>query len=404
MATRPVHLTNRRGRTLAAKLETPDAGPPHATALLAHCFTCGKDLKGLVRLSRTLTDHGFAVLRVDFTGLGESDGDVGEAGLGGDADDLLDAAAWLETEIAAPALLVGHSLGGLAAILAAPKLPSLRALATIGAPSDPEHVLGLVAVDPATLEADGRAETTLAGRTFTLPRRFFDDLAARDPLAVLRELRVPLLVLHAVTDAIVGVRHAQALFEAAHDPRKSYVSLGQADHLLSRDADARFAGHMLGAWAASLVEMAGDRLDVHAPATDAPRLPERVSRAVTGAGYATDAWAGGHPLRVDEPLTAGGTDTGGTPVDLVRTALAACTSITLRMYADRKGWPLDRIEVDVTSSSERKDGEVHTHYVRRITLVGDLDDDQRARAIEIADRCPVHRSLEGPTTIDTVEV
>ncbi len=404
MPTTPARITNRRGRTLAAKLETPDDGAPHATALLAHCFTCGKDLKGLVRLSRTLVDHGFAVLRVDFTGLGESGGDVGEAGLGGDAEDLLDAAAWLETEIAAPALLVGHSLGGLAAILAAPQLPSLRALATIAAPSTPEHVLGLVAVDPATLGDDERAETTLAGRTFTLPRRFFDDLAARDPLAVLRDLRVPLLVLHAVTDTVVGVHHAQALFEAAHDPRKSYVSLGQADHLLARDGDARFAGHMLGAWAASLVEMAGDRLDVHAPATDAPRLPERVSRAVTGAGYATDAWAGGHPIRADEPLTSGGTDTGGTPVDLVRTALAACTSITLRMYADRKGWPLERIEVDVTSRSERKDGEVHTHYERRITLVGDLDADQRARAIEIADRCPVHRSLEGPTTIDTVEV
>jgi len=491
MATQHVTFENRRGRPLAGVLDLPDDGKVRAAALLAHCFTCGKDLKGLVRMSRTLVEHGFAVLRFDFTGMGESGGTPLEGGLGGDADDVEDAAAWLAEHHAAPSLLVGHSLGGLAAILAAERMPSLVALATIGTPSEPAHVLNLVSVDPSTVGADeavettiaGRSftlpgrffaeleartplaclrelklpllvghslgglaailaaeripslvalatigtpsepahvlnlvsvdpstvgadeavETTIAGRSFTLPGRFFAELEARTPLACLRELKLPLLVLHAVTDAVVSVKHAEALFQAARDPRKAYVSLGQADHLLAKESDARFAGHVLGAWAASLLEQAGGTMDVTANVSGQPRLEERLSRAVTGEGYATDAYAGGHPMRFDEPLTAGGTDTGPTPVEALRSALAACTTITLRMYANRKEWPLERIVCDVTSKSERRDGEVFTHFERRIELVGDLDAEQRKRILEIADRCPVHRSLEGTVTIETVE-
>jgi len=403
MATQHVTFDNRRGQPLAGVLDLPDDGQVRATALLAHCFTCGKDLKGLARLSRTLVEHGFAVLRFDFTGMGESGGAPLEGGLGGDADDVEDAAAWLAEHHAAPSLLVGHSLGGLAAILAAERIPSLVALATIGTPSEPAHVLNLVSVDPSTVGADDAVETTIAGRRFTLPGRFFAELEARTPLACLRELKLPLLVLHAVTDAVVSVKHAEALFQAARDPRKAYVSLGQADHLLMKESDARFAGHVLGAWAASLLEQAGGTMDVTANVSGQPRLEERLSRAVTGEGYATDAYAGGHPMRFDEPLTAGGTDTGPTPVEALRSALAACTTITLRMYANRKEWPLERIVCDVTSKSERRDGEVFTHFERRIELVGDLDAEQRKRILEIADRCPVHRSLEGTVTIETVE-
>lgn len=430
MATRDIEFDNRRGRRLAARLELPDDSQASATALLAHCFTCGKDLKGLVRLSRTLTEHGFAVLRLDFTGLGESEGDFAEEGLGGDADDLEDAAGWLSDEVAAPSLLIGHSLGGVAALLVAERLPSLAALATIGTPADPSHVRSLVKGDPSELQEGETIETVLAGRSFELPKRFFDELDARSPLECLQGLKVPVAVLHSVTDKVVGIEHAERLFKAAKHPRKSYVSLGQADHVLSREVDARFAGHAIGAWAAATLEASGDARGTRATGRSASggavsdgfvsdgvasgraahaipareRLDQRTTRAVTGQGYATDAYAGGFPLRADEPEKVGGTDTGPTPAELMRVALASCTSITLRMYANRKEWPVRSIEVEVDSKSERKEGTVHTGFERRIRLVGDLDDEQRGRLLEIAGRCPVHRTLEGEVTIETVEV
>lgn len=403
MPTEHVTLQNRRGRELAARLERPEGAPPVATALVAHCFTCSKDLTGLVRLSRELAELGFAVLRLDFTGLGESEGDMQEAGLGGDADDLEDAARWLADELDAPSLLVGHSLGGVAALLVAGRLPSLRAVATIGTPSNAAHVLDLVEAgerSPDELDDDDRIEATIGGRSFRLSGRFFRELREREPVACVRELRIPLLVAHAVTDTVVGVHHARTLMEAARDPLASYLSLGQADHLLVRADQARFAARAIGGWTAAVLDLALTTRDDGR----GERLDERVSRAHTADGYATEGWAGGFPLQIDEPEKVGGSDTGPNPVELLRTALAACTSITLRMYADRKGWPLERIEVDVTSSSRRKEGVVHTHFERKIRLVGELDDEQRARAIEIAGRCPVHRSLEGEVTVETVEV
>lgn len=415
MATRRVTFESRRGTPLAAVLDTPDRAEVQATALLAHCFTCGKDLKGLRTLSRTLVEHGFAVLRFDFTGIGESGGEPLERGLGGDADDVEDAAAWLAEHQQGPSLLVGHSLGGLAAILAADRIASLRAVATIGTPSTPQHLEKLVSVGPDDIAPDASVETTLGGRRFRLPGRFFAELRARSPLACLHDLKLPLLVAHSVTDSVVSVQHAEALFRAARDPRAAYTSLGQADHLLSDEADARFAGRAIGGWAAAILDLdvaphaatgtatetaTGTAAETSAAST---RLEDRTSLAVTEGGYATDAYAGGFPLRIDEPDTHGGTDTGPTPVELLRAALASCTSITLRMYADRKGWPLTRIEVEVTSSSRREGGVTRTHLERRIRLEGDLDEPQRARALEIADRCPVHRMLEGEVTIDTVE-
>jgi putative redox protein len=400
MPTETVHLANRRGRRLAATLERPSTGEPVATALLAHCFTCGEDLRGPVRLSRALAGAGIAVLRLDFTGLGESEGEVAEAGLGGDADDLEDAAGWLAEEAGAPSLAIGHSLGGVAALQVARRLPSLRALVTIGTPSDAQHVLRLVEPDapaPDDPDDDERIAVRIAGHPFRLPGRFFREVREHDPIACVRALRVPLLVAHALTDDVVSVDHARALVEAARDPRTSYLSLGQADHLLAREADATFAARAIAGWATAV-------LDVGPPAAAPARLEERTSRAVTGAGYATDAHAGGFPLRVDEPEDHGGSDTGPSPVELMRTALASCTSITLRMYADRKGWPLERIEVDVVSESRREEGVVRTRFERRVRLIGDLHEKQRARAIEIAGRCPVHRTLEGEVTIDTIEI
>ncbi|MDZ7800933.1 MAG: alpha/beta fold hydrolase [Trueperaceae bacterium] len=405
MPTRSLHFENRRGRRLAARLDLPEGGTAHATAVLAHCFTCGKDLKGLVRLSRTLVAHGFAVMRLDFTGLGESEGEFAEAGLGGDADDLEDAAHYLEQEIAAPSLLIGHSLGGLAALLVAPRLTSLDGLVTIGTPSDPRHVKGLLGSDLDAGAEDGRVEAVIAGRTFRLPQAFLDEVDQRTPADCLLDLHVPVMILHAVTDEVVAIEHAERLFKAAKHP-KSFVSLGTAGHLLPREADARYAGHVIGGWAAGLRGARGDE-DGIAPPDGRPaqgaRLPERATRATTRQGYATQGYAGGFPLRLDEPEDVGGTDTGPSPSALLRLALAGCTAITVRMYADRKAWPLEAIQVDVTSESKRAQGTTRSRFERRIRLDGDLDEEQRARLIDIAGRCPVHRTLEGEVSVDTSE-
>ncbi len=453
MPTETIAFANRHGRTLAARLETP-TGPRVGVALLAHCFACSKNLTGLVRLSRALAADGFAVLRFDFTGLGESEGEAFEGGLGGDATDLLDAAAWLEANVAPVDLLVGHSLGGLAALQAAPDLPALKALATIGSPSDPQHVTqhltpsagtppestppeggapeGSAPEGSATEDASsggvptgdtpagdtptggasagaGRRQVEIAGRTFALQQTFFDELERRSPVQCLAESQAAVMVMHAVTDNTVGIHHAETLFKAAKHP-KSFVSLGQADHLLTRAEDAQFAASVLAGWAAGLLgtraeadgTAARDAAQASAGGRD-PELDPKTVRVTTGGSYATDAQVAGFPMRMDEPTDVGGSDTGPNPGALLRAALASCTSITLRMYANRKEWPLEAVDVTVASTSERKDGTVHTHMTREVTLHGDLSDEQRQRLIEIADRCPVHRTLEGEITIETTE-
>ncbi len=430
MPTEDVTFEDRQGRRLAARFERPELGAPVATALLAHCFTCGKDLKGLVRLSRTLTELGFGVLRLDFAGLGESEGDPGEGGLGGDAEALVDAARRLEAVAEAPALLIGHSAGGLAALTAAPEIPSLRAVATIGAPAGAEHLRATVERAAERNDADGTEDdrsgartVRIAGRAFRLPESFFDDLASRDVQACLELLSVPLLVAHADADEIVDPSEAQSLYQAAGRP-KSLLSLGDAGHLLARERDARAAAYAIGGWALGVLEATGaregpaDGEEADGPAGDGPdrdaasgaasehaplprRTDDRRTTAVTRSGYATDLTAGGFALRADEPERLGGTDTGPTPADLLRAALAACTSITLRMYADRKGWPVEAIQVAVDASSDRKDGVVATRFERTVELAGDLKDEQVARLLEIAGRCPVHRTLEGDVTVET---
>lgn len=406
MSTRKLSFDNRRGRRLGARLDVPRYGPPAAAALLAHCFTCGKDLKGLVQLSRTLTEHGFAVLRIDMTGIGESEGEFAESGLAGDAEDLQDAAEVLSAEIAPPALLVGHSFGGAAALLAAPRIASLRALATIAAPAEPAHMTSLFPGAEEQAREEGAAEVAIAGRAFRLPDAFLQELASTDPTERLARLGVPLMILHAVTDEVVAIDHATRLFMAAKHP-KSFVSLGDAGHLLPRRRDARFAGNVIGAWAAALLEPEsrrplGDPRPV--PRTTAREAPdeERRTLAVTGAGLATDGTIGGFPVRLDEPESVGGTDTGPAPMQLLRAALASCSSITMRMYADRKGWPLESATVEVDSTSVRRNGSMHTTYTRTIAMTGPLTEAQRERLMQIADRCPVHRALEGDVHIATV--
>jgi putative redox protein len=397
-----IRFDNGRGQTLAARLDQPADGPPTACVLFAHCFTCSNNLKAVGAISRALTEEGFAVLRFDFTGLGESEGDFAETSFSSNVGDLVAAAAYMEDAFEAPSILVGHSLGGAAVLQAAAQLPRVKAVATIGAPHDPEHVTRLLDGAREAVEATGEARVTLAGRAFRITKPFLDDLEGRHMDAVIGSLDRPLLVFHAPLDQTVGVENARAIFEAARHP-KSFVSLDQADHLLTREADARYVGTVLAAWARTYID---------ATPGEATRAPERDGFQVaarTGQGYRTEIAARDHALVADEPRKLGGTDTGPTPYDLLSAALAACKTLTLRMYADRKEWPMEEVTVRVSHRKiqatdcdhcETTKGKLDRFEVE-VDVTGDLTDAQRQRLYEIADRCPVHRTFQGEIDIQS---
>jgi putative redox protein len=390
------------GNTLSGRLHLPP-GEPAAYAVFAHCFTCGKDVHAAVRISAALAERGIATLRFDFTGLGESEGDFADTTFSGNVKDLVAACDWLRKERQAPRLLVGHSLGGAAVIAAAPGVPEVRAVATIGAPADPAHVRALLRPAVPELEARGEAEVSIAGRPFRIKKELLDDLARQESGAALAALGRALLILHSPGDTVVDVEQARRLFGAARHP-KSFVSLDGADHLLSNREDARWAGGLIAAWAARYVG---------APAE--PALPDEAADGgeviVRGGptGFAQEVLAGRHRLAADEPEALGGTDTGPTPYGLLLASLGACTSMTLRMYADRKGWPLeavtvrlrhDKVHAKDCADCELKEG--HIDEIQRVVRVdGPLDDEQRRRLLEIANKCPVHRTLEGEIKVRT---
>ncbi|WP_344664331.1 bifunctional alpha/beta hydrolase/OsmC family protein [Catenulispora yoronensis] len=402
-ASQKITFTGGAGEALAARLELPD-GPPKAYAVFAHCFTCGKDSVAAARISRALTDHGLAVLRFDFTGLGQSDGDFGNAGFGANIEDLVAAAEYLRAEHGAPQLLIGHSLGGAAVLAARHRIPQVRAVATIGAPADPAHVEHLIGHARPEIEREGQATVRLGGRDFCIRRGFLQDISAQRQAARIGDLGAALMVMHSPQDDVVGVDNARMIFDAARHP-KSFVSLDGADHLLTRRADAEYAAAVLAAWAS--------RYLVTAEETPAPEagaaVPEGTVRvAEAGGHYPQTVTAGTHSLVVDEPAPLG-TDTGPNPYDLLLAALGACTSITLRMYADRKGWPLEQIAVtlrhDRVHAKDCEDCDTTQGHVDRISrhleLTGPLEAEQRTRLLEIADMCPVHRTLTGETVIRT---
>jgi putative redox protein len=394
MHTRALEFVGASGQPLSARLDEPE-GPVLAHVLFAHCFTCSKSSLATVRIARALAAHGFAVARFDFTGLGDSGGDFADASFSGDVRDLVAIAAQMAGLDMAPRLLVGHSLGGAAAIAAAHDIPSAAAVAVIGAPFDPSHVTRLLGGGLQRLQKDGEAEVDLGGRPFRLKRSFIDDLGVQDQKSRIAGLGRPLMILHSPLDEVVGIDNASQIFLAAHHP-KSFVSLDKADHLLTREADAAFAAEVIAAWASRYVHGAVSAV------TEEPPGAVRVDSWGLD-GFQVEVRVGGLTFLADEPVEVGGAGAGPTPYDLVSTGLAACTAMTLRMYARQKGWPLEHVQVRVThsKSQERTPPDL---FRREILIEGALDPAQRQRLLEIAERCPVHKTLEGGSAIETAAV
>jgi len=389
MRSEKIEFANGQGQTLAARLDRPD-GTARAYALFAHCFTCDKTAKAAVRISRALAGLGVGVLRFDFTGLGGSEGELG--GFSANVQDLIAAAAHMEALGHAPALLIGHSLGGAAVLAAAGEIASAKAVATIGAPAEVDHVLKLLGDGLSKIEAEGAAEVKIGGRPFTIRRDFVNDARMHDLPERVAHLHRALLVLHSPVDAVVGIDNASKIFLAARHP-KSFISLDAADHLLTRGEDADYAATVIAAWASRYLPMAAD---VPAETPDGAVLVEE-----TGAGkFQVQVSVHGTRFFADEPEDVGGLGSGPSPYELVSAGLGACTSMTLRLYAERKGWPLRRTRVAVRH--DKIAGQVPPDtFARQIALEGPLDAEQTARLLEIADKCPVHRTLEGGARVDT---
>lgn len=396
-------FTGHNGERLAARFDRPD-GTPKGYALFAHCFTCTKDIVAARRIASNLSRLGIGVLRFDFTGLGSSQGEFANTSFVSNIDDLVAAARYMEGQGETPTILIGHSLGGAAVLAAAAQLPTIKGVATIGAPADAEHVLHLFAGDIATIEEQGKAEVTLAGRTFEIGKGFLDAARQTNLLDTVATLKADILVMHSPIDNTVGIDNASRIFMAAKHP-KSFVSLDKADHLLTEEDDARYVGDVIAAWAGRLLP---------ADAPDAPDAIEHVRVAETGNGkFQNTVHAGRHRFFADEPVSVGGTDTGPTPYDLLSAALGACTSMTLRMYASFKKMDLGAVSVDVShdkvhasdcehcADSLKQAGGKIDRFSRLITVDQAIDDDLADKLVEIANKCPVHKTLEGGAHVVT---
>lgn len=406
MNTKNITFANDRGEQLAARLELPDDEQPLAYALFAHCFTCSKDLKAVVNISRALSSRRIAVLRFDFTGLGESEGEFSATTFSSEVSDLIAAARFLEHEYEAPRLLIGHSLGGAAVLAAAADIPSTAAVVTIAAPFTPATLRNLLGVSAEQIEQTGQATVSISGREFTIRKSLLDDLKSQHPTETIRLLKTALLVMHSPRDQVVGIENAAAIYQAASHP-KSFVSLDSADHLLSDPRDSSYAGSIIAAWAARYLTLP----DGLSPSPVPPEVIDNRVTARTGAeGFRTELFANGFPLVADEPVAYGGGNEGPSPYEYLLAALGACTGMTIRMYAQSKGWPLEEVVVRLSHkkihAEDCRDCDEKAPKIvsieRELEFHGELDDAQRQRLLEIAGRCPVHRTLTGEVRIETV--
>jgi len=401
MKTTKLSFQNTEGLTLSAKLELPVDQKAHNFVLFAHCFTCNKNLNAIHNISHALTREGFGVLRFDFTGLGESEGDFADTNFSSNIRDLIVAADFLRKEYKAPTLLIGHSLGGAAVLASKQYLPEVKAVATIGAPYQPEHVTHLFEDSKSEIEAKGEARVKIAGRIFSVKKQFLDDIDSVKTHHLIKDLNAALLVLHSPQDTTVEIGNATQIFKAALHPR-SYISLDGADHLLSRSKDSLYVGNAIAAWATRYVEI---------PTEKSLETNLQVVGEIED-GFTMDFKMGKHCLRADEPESVGGSDLGPDPYSFLLTALGACTGMTLRMYADRKEWKLKRVRVHLKQNKvyakdckdcETKEGKMD-EITRQIELEGDLDAEQIQKLMEIADKCPVHRTLHSEIKVRTERI
>ena len=398
-----INFTNAEGQQLVGRLELPINQHPHNFAIFAHCFTCNKNLSAVKNITRELTSNGFGVLRFDFTGLGESEGDFENTNFSGNVDDLISASNYLKENHTAPTLLIGHSLGGAAVIFAASKIESVKAVATIGAPSNPKHVKHLIQNSVEEIKATGKANVNIGGRPFTIKKQFLEDIETKSLPDVAKNLRKALLVMHSPQDTTVGIENAEEIYIAARHP-KSFVTLDGADHLLMKKEDSIYVGSVIATWAKRYISI--PKIDTISTTHQA------VASLDAEDGFTTQMTVGSHTMMADEPVSYGGNDFGPSPYEFVSAGLSACTAMTVQMYVKRKGWDLQNIEVhtshtkaakQIVENGEQKEIKVDT-FNREIKLKGNLDDKQIQRMLQIADKCPVHKTLHSAIEVITTLV
>jgi len=385
---------------LAAKLELPIDKKPHNFAIFAHCFTCNKDLHPVKNISRALTENGFGVLRFDFTGLGESPGDFSETNFSSNLEDLFRIEEYLSKNYKSPTLIVGHSLGGAAAIIGGAKIETVRAIATIGAPASIPHVKHLINDSLDEINTKGFANVSIGGRPFKLKKQFIDDLEKNDVKTVLNKINKAILIVHSPQDSIVGIDNATQIYHAAKHP-KSFVSIDGADHLLMNPIDSVYVGNVIGSWATRYVESSDENI-LDSPYQVSGYLGEEEK-------FTMQIKAGDHNFTADEPKEVGGNDFGPSPYELLSGSLAACTAMTLRVYADHKKWDLQEVYVHIERDKKHledcKDCENPNakidHFIKHIELIGELDDTQRKRLLQIAEKCPVNKTLKSSVNTET---
>ncbi len=400
MSIQKVGFENSQGIKLSATLQLPIDRRPHNFAIFAHCFTCNKNFAAVRHISSALAEKGFGVFSFDFTGLGQSDGDFSDTNFSSSVDDLIAAAEFLRKNYQAPTVMIGHSLGGSACLLAASRLDEIEAVATIGSPSNPKHVRSLLNSGLPEIHEKGAASISIGGRPFLIKKQLLDDLEDQTLLEAVREMRKAFLFMHSPQDRIVDISHAGDLYQAAFHP-KSFISLDGADHLLSKKTDAAYVGHLIAAWAYRYADVPADK--------EFSTQRQIVAHLGSEERFTTRIKAGEHQIISDEPETFGGNAFGFSPYQLVAAGLAACTAMTLRLYSERKNWQLKEVYVHVSHEKSHAEDCLNCEsttskidrFVREIELIGDLDAEQRKRLLEIADKCPVHRTLENAAQILT---
>lgn len=395
-----VKFKNAEGHDLSGRLELPVDQKPHNYAIFAHCFTCSKSFTATRNITRALTTAGYGVLRFDFTGLGDSDGDFGDTNFSGNVEDLLSAIDFLETNHKAPTLAIGHSLGGAAVIFASAKAESIKALATVGTPSDTKHVKHLFGDQIEAIIENGEAVVQLSGRPFKIKEQFLRDVDELKLTQTLKKLRKPILICHSPQDDTVGIENAEKLYHAAIHP-KSFLSLDGADHLLTDKTDSKYVGEVIASWASRYLEL---------PESDKLKSDLSVVASLDAeSAFTTQIRAGDHYFTADEPVKVGGSNFGPTPYDLLSSGLAACTVMTIQMYAKRKKWIVKDVECHVTydkqhaadcENYDESTSKIDT-FTRHIKLPSDLEESQIQKLLEIADKCPVHRTLHSQTQVIT---